>query len=63
MNMRATYAASGAIIAAVATVLCAVVVFAHAPLAITIGMVCSAVFALAVAGGLIGMAVRAGSAS
>ena len=63
MNMRATYAASAAIIAGIACVLCAVVVFAHAPVAITIAMIASALLAIAIAGGLVGMAVRAGQAS
>jgi hypothetical protein len=44
-------------------VLCAVVVFAHAPLVIAIAMIASALFAIAIAGGLIGMAVRAGQSS
>jgi hypothetical protein len=59
MNMRAMYAASAAVIAGLACVLCAVVVFAHAPLV----MIASALFAIAIAGGLIGMAVRAGQSS
>jgi len=63
MNMRATYAASAAIIAALACVLCAVVVFAHAPIVITVAMIGSALIALAIAGGLVGMAVRAGESS
>lgn len=63
MNMRATYAVSAAIIAGVACVLCAVVIFAHAPLAITIAMIASALLAIAVAGGLVSLAVRAGQSS
>jgi hypothetical protein len=63
MNMRAMYAASAAVIAGLACVLCAVVVFAHAPLVIAIAMIASALFAIAIAGGLIGMAVRAGQSS
>lgn len=63
MNMRAMYAVSAAIIAGVACVLCAVVVFADAPIVITIAMIASALLAIAIAGGLIGMAVRAGQRS
>ena len=63
MNMRATYAASAAIIAGLACVLCAVVSFANAPLAVSIAMIVSALLAIAIAGGLVGMAVRAGQTS
>lgn len=63
MNMRATYAASAAIVAITACVLCVVAVFGHAPLLITVAMIVSAVFAIGIAGGLVGMAVRAGQSS
>ncbi|HLS92912.1 MAG TPA: hypothetical protein VK015_05290 [Microbacterium sp.] len=61
MHLRATYAISATIIAVMAVALCVVVIVAPGPLWLEIAFLGVGLLALAAAGGLVGMAVRAGA--